>query len=144
MTGPPWLALGVAGALVGGVIVHELSHAAAAAVVAEDWRIDWREPATYASYHDDATWEPQAVAVTPLLTGLGWLVGLLLGGGFPTDAWAGLPWLAGATIVVGGGLDEFRFETSEGETETESDAEHAREPAPAAAADEAGGEAGGD
>jgi len=136
MTGAPWLALGVAGALVGGVIVHELSHAAAAAVVAEDWRIDWREPATYATYGDDATWEPQVVAVTPLLTGLAWLVGLLLGGGLPTDAWAGLPWLAGAVIVVGGGLDEFRFETSEGET----DAEHAREPAPAGPADEAGGD----
>lgn len=138
MTGPPWLALGVAGALVGGVVVHELGHAAAAAVVAEDWRIDWREPATYASYHDDATWEPQLVAVTPLLAGLAWLVGLLLGGGLPTDTWAGLPWLAGAVMVVGGGLDEFRFESTGGKREHEG--EHAREPAPAGGADEAGGD----
>lgn len=137
MSGAPWLALGVAGALVGGVVVHELGHAVAAAVVAEDWTVDWREPATYATYADDATWEPQLVAVTPLLAGLAWLVALLLGGGLPTDTWAGLPWLAGAVIVVGGGLDEFRFETGEaGETE----AEHAREPAPAGPADEAGGD----
>jgi hypothetical protein len=140
MSAPPWLALGVAGALVGGVVVHELAHATAAAVVAEDWRIDWREPATYATYRDDATWEPQFVAVTPLLAGLAWFVGLLLGGGLPTDAWAGLPWLAGAVIVVGGGLDEFRFEASERENEPEGGGEHAREAAPAGPADEAGGD----
>jgi len=115
---PPWIALGVAATLVGGVVLHELAHGLAAALFAERWTIDWREPATYAEY-DDATWEPYAVGGAPYLIALVWLVGLLVGGGLPGDAWAALPWLGGGVVVVGGGFDEFRFEADDtSETDT--------------------------
>jgi hypothetical protein len=119
MSGAPWIALGVATMMIGSVFLHELSHAVAAALLADNWALDITEPATYAEYADDATWEPRAVGAAPYAFALVWAVGVLIVSGLPDGPWTALPWYLPAYVVVGGGFEEFRFDTDEqGERDT--------------------------
>lgn len=105
---PLWW-LGWAGALCGGVIAHELTHAIVAWPLAEAVSIDWRRWETVVRYGPGPTYRPVLVAVAPLLVALTGALFYLGTVGVPESV--GYALLVTSFFAVwgfAGGLEEYR------------------------------------
>lgn len=91
------------------VVLHELTHAVVATVVAREVTIDWRSLTVLSRFReDDSRWRDFAVGLAPIIAGLTLGVTALLVGAQPPLSLetAGL-YLAWGTYTLGGDLDDY-------------------------------------